>query len=470
MQKRQSLTDSDRKHLIHPVVSYRAHEARGVTVLDSAQGVYLRDIDGNELLDAFSGLWCVNTGYGHQSIVDAATRQLQRLPYATGYFHFGSEPAIELAAKLVELAPASLQHVYFTLGGSDAVDSALRFITHYFNATGRPSKKHIIALQRGYHGSSSVGAGLTALPAFHRNFDVPLPTQHHIPSPYAYRNDFADDAALIAASVAALESKVEALGADNVAAFFCEPIQGSGGVIVPPVGWLKAMREACRKLGILFVADEVITGFGRTGPLFACEAEGVEPDLMTVAKGLTAGYAPMGAVLMSDAVYQGIADGADVAAAIGHGHTYSAHPVSAAIGLEVMRLYHEGGLLANGSARAPRFAQGLDALLAHPLVGDARHRGLLGALELVADKQTKQGFDAALKLPDRIAAAAYANGLVFRAFGDNILGFAPALCYTESEFDLLFERLEKTLDDVLAQADVRAALKGSIEFKRRAAA
>jgi adenosylmethionine-8-amino-7-oxononanoate aminotransferase len=439
-------------------------------VLESAQGVYLRDIDGNELLDAFSGLWCVNTGYGHQSIVDAATKQMARLPYATGYFHFGSEPAIELAAKLVELAPASLQHVYFTLGGSDAVDSALRFITHYFNATGRPSKKHIIALQRGYHGSSSVGAGLTALPAFHRNFDVPLPTQHHIPSPYAYRNDFADDAALIAASVAALEAKVEALGADNVAAFFCEPIQGSGGVIVPPVGWLKAMREACRKLGILFVADEVITGFGRTGPLFACEAEGVEPDLMTVAKGLTAGYAPMGAVLMSDAVYQGIADGGDVAAAIGHGHTYSAHPVSAAIGLEVMRLYHEGGLLANGIARAPRFAQGLDALLAHPLVGDSRHRGLLGALELVADKDTKQGFDAALKLPDRIATAAYANGLVFRAFGDNILGFAPALCYTESEFDLLFERLEKTLDDVLAQADVRAALKGSIEFKRRAAA
>ncbi|WP_176055500.1 aspartate aminotransferase family protein [Paraburkholderia caribensis] len=470
MQKRQSLTDSDRKHLIHPVISYRAHEARGVTVLESAQGVYLRDIDGNELLDAFSGLWCVNTGYGHQSIVDAATKQMARLPYATGYFHFGSEPAIELAEKLVELAPASLQHVYFTLGGSDAVDSALRFITHYFNATGRPSKKHIIALQRGYHGSSSVGAGLTALPVFHRNFDVPLPTQHHIPSPYAYRNDFADDAALIAASVAALESKVEALGADNVAAFFCEPIQGSGGVIVPPVGWLKAMREACRKLGILFVADEVITGFGRTGPLFACEAEGVEPDLMTVAKGLTAGYAPMGAVLMSDAVYQGIADGGDGAAPIGHGHTYSAHPVSAAIGLEVMRLYHEGGLLANGIARAPRFAQGLDALLAHPLVGDARHRGLLGALELVADKQTKQGFDAALKLPDRIAAAAYANGLVFRAFGDNILGFAPALCYTESEFDLLFERLEKTLDDVLAQADVRAALKGSIEFKRRAAA
>jgi adenosylmethionine-8-amino-7-oxononanoate aminotransferase len=465
-----SLVESDRQHLIHPVVSYRAHEARGVTVLDSADGVFLRDIEGKQLLDAFSGLWCVNTGYGHASIVEAAAKQMAKLPYATGYFHFGSEPAIELAAKLVELAPASLQHVYFTLGGSDAVDSALRFITHYYNATGRPSKKHCIALQRGYHGSSSIGAGLTALPPFHRNFDLPLPNQHHIPSPYAYRNDYADDAALIAASVQALEAKVAELGADNVAAFFCEPIQGSGGVIVPPAGWLKAMRDACRKLGILFVADEVITGFGRTGPLFACQGEGVEPDLMTVAKGLTAGYAPMGAVLMSDAVYRGIADGADASAVIGHGHTYSAHPVSAAIGLEVMRLYHEGGLLANGHAQAPRFAQGLDALLDHPLVGDSRHRGLLGALELVADKDSKRSFDVSLKLPDRIAAAAYGNGLVFRAFGDNILGFAPALCYTQANFDMLFERLTKTLDDVLAQSDVRDALKGGSGFSSRAAA
>ncbi|RDK00252.1 aspartate aminotransferase family protein [Paraburkholderia lacunae] len=453
-----SLIEADRKHLIHPVINYRAHEARGVTVLESASGAFLRDAAGNELLDAFSGLWCVNVGYGQQSIVDAATAQMKKLPYATGYFHFGSAPAIELAQKLVEVSPASLQHVYFTLGGSDAVDSAIRFITHYFNATGRPTKKHIIALQRGYHGSSSMGAGLTALPAFHRNFDLPLPNQHHLPSPYAYRNHFADDAALIAASAAALEAKVAELGADNVAAFFCEPIQGSGGVIVPPVGWLKAMREACRKLGILFVADEVITGFGRTGPLFACQGENVEPDLMTVAKGLTAGYAPMGAVLMSDEIYQGIADG-DAEAIVGHGHTYSAHPVSAAIGLEVMRLYHEGGLLANGVARAPRFARGLDALLEHPLVGDSRHRGLLGALELVADKDSKAGFDPALKLSDRIAAAAYENRLIFRAFGDNILGFAPALSYTEAEFDLMFERLEKTLDDVLAQADVRAALR-----------
>jgi len=456
-----SLIDSDRKHLIHPVANYRAHETRGVTVLERGKGAWLYDAQGNELLDAFAGLWCVNTGYGHESIVKVAAEQMAKLPYATGYFHFGSQPAIELAERLVELSPKNLQHVYFSLGGSDAVDSALRFITHYYNAIGRPSKKHFIALERGYHGSSSVGSGLTAIASFHHNFDVPLPTQHHIASPYPYRSETPNDAqAIIANSVKALEDKVATLGANNVAAFFCEPVQGSGGVIVPPKGWLKAMRDACRRLDILFVADEVITAFGRTGPMFACEAEAVEPDLMTIAKGLTAGYAPMGAVLMSDAVYQGIADGSKAGEAVGHGQTYSAHPVSAAVGLEVLRLYTEGGLLANGQAQAPKFAQGLDSLLDHPLVGDSRHVGLLGAVELVADKSTRARFDPALHLADRIFDAAARNKIIFRAFGDNVLGFAPALCYTSDEVGMMVERVRKTLDDVLECADVRRAIKG----------
>jgi adenosylmethionine-8-amino-7-oxononanoate aminotransferase len=454
-----SLLTLDREHLIHPVVNFRTHEQRGATILESGRGPWLRDIQGNEILDAFSGLWCVNVGYGQESIVRAAAEQMSRLPYATGYFHFGSEPAIRLAARLVELAPASLRHVYFTLGGSDAADSAIRFITYYYNAIGKPEKKQFISIERGYHGSSSLGAGLTALPVFHQHFDVPHPNQHKIPSPYPYRNPVGDDPqAIIRASVEALRAKVRELGQERVAAFFCEPIQGSGGVIVPPKGWLKAMRDACRELDVLFVVDEVITGFGRTGPLFACEAEGVEPDLMMLAKGLTAGYAPMGAVLMSDAVYAGIADGAP-GMPVGHGYTYSAHPVSAAIGLEVLRLYLEGGLLANGIEQAPRFEQGLRNLLDHPLVGDARSRGLLGALELVADKASKERFDPALKLSDRIAEAAYRNRVTFRAFGDNILGFAPALCFGANDFELLFDRLKKTLDEVLDQPDVRRAVK-----------
>lgn len=457
MDKKQ-LIELDRQHLIHPVMNWRAHEARGVTILEAGRGAYLRDIDGRELLDAFSGLWCVNVGYGQESVVEAAVAQMRKLPYATGYFGFASEVAIRLAAKLVEIAPKSLRHVYFTLGGSDAVDTAIRLVTNYFNAIGKPRKKHFIALERGYHGSSSTGAGLTALAAFHENFDLPLPTQHYIASPHPYRNPVGGDpAAIIRASVQALRTKVAELGAEHVAAFFCEPVQGSGGVIVPPQGWLKAMREACRELGILFVADEVITGFGRTGPMFACLGEDVEPDLLTMAKGLTSGYAPMGAVMISDALYQAIADGATPGVPVGSGHTYSAHPVSAAIGLEVIRLYEEAGLLANVAAQAPRFQAGLEALLAHPLVGDARSRGLLGAVELVADKATKRPFDPALHLPDRIADIAYRRGLVFRAFGDCILGFAPAFCFGAAEFDLLFERLEAILDEVHALPEVRAA-------------
>ncbi len=454
-----SLVELDRRHLIHPVSNFRAHEKRGVTVLESGHGAWLRDTNGQELLDAFSGLWCVNVGYGQESVIRAATEQMRRIPYVTGYFGFASEAAIRLAARLIELAPPSLRHIYFTLGGADAIDSAIRYITHYYNAIGKPAKKHFIALERGYHGSTALGAGLTALAAFHRNFDLPQANQHHIASSYPYRNPAGSDpAAIIASSVAALRAKVSEIGAERVAAFFCEPVQGSGGVIVPPVGWLKAMADACRELDVLFVADEVITGFGRTGPLFACEAEGVAPDLMTIAKGLTSGYAPMGALLMSEAVYSGIADGSPAGSPVGHGATYSAHPVSAAIALEVLRLYDEGGLLANSVAQAPRFAQGLSALLDHPLVGDARCRGLLGALELVSDKASKRGFDPSLRLSERISEVAYRRGLVFRAFPDNILGFAPALCYTSDEFTLLFDRLKQVLDEVLDDADVRAAL------------
>jgi 4-aminobutyrate---pyruvate transaminase len=453
-----SLRALDRDHLIHPVSAWRAHERRGVTILESGHGCTLRDADGNELLDAFAGLWCVNVGYGQQSVVDAATAQMRKLPYATGYFSFGSEPAIRLADKLVEISPASLHHVYYSGGGSEAVDAAVRLIVQYWNSVGRPQKKHFITLERGYHGSSSTGAGLTALSTFHRGFDLPLPSQHYIASPNPYRSADGSPQAVIAASVAALRARVAELGADRVAAFFCEPIQGSGGVIIPPKGWLKAMQDAAHELDILFVVDEVITGFGRTGPMFACEAEGVQPDLMTLAKGLTSGYLPMGATLLSEKIYAGIADNTPAGAAVGHGTTYSGHPVAAAVALEVIRLYQEGGLLAHGQAVARHFGAVLDSLADHPLVGDVRYRGLLGAIELVSDKASKRGFDPALGLADKIGAIAYSNKLVFRSFTDHILGFAPALCITEAECELLGERLRKTLGQVLALPEVRAAL------------
>ena len=315
-------------------------------------------------------------------------------------------------------------------------------------------------MDRGYHGTTSTGAGLTGVGTFHRNFDVPLVWQHHIPSSYPYRNPIGSDPqAIITQSVAQLRDKVAELGADNVAAFFCEPIQGTGGVIVPPKGWLKAMQLACRDLDILFVADEVITGFGRTGPMFACIEEGAAPDLMTVAKGLTAGYAPMGAVLMSDAIYQALADGAPAGVPIGHGATYSGHPVSAAVGLEVLRLYTEGGILANAKALTPVFADHLSTFADHPMVGDVRGRGFLGAIELVADKSRRTLFDSSLRLSERLFSKGYENGVIFRAFGDGTIGLAPALCCNSDEMALIFNRVRKTLDDVLGDVDIRRAMR-----------
>lgn len=452
-----SLVETDRAHLIHPVAPLRAHERRGVTVLQSAKGCFVTDTQGHTSLDGFAGLWCVNTGYGHESIVEAATEQMRRLPYATGYFHFGSEPAIRLAAELAELAPGDLDHVFFTLGGSDAIDSMIRIVRYYNNARGMPNKKHFIALERGYHGSSSTGAGLTALPVFHDGFDLPHAWQHHIPSPYPYRHPAGPDPeAIVAASVAALTDKVHEIGAENVAAFVCEPVQGSGGVIVPPVGFLAAMQRTCRELGILFVADEVITGFGRTGPMFACEHDGLEPDMMTVAKGLTAGYAPMGAVLVSDRIYQTIADAVPDGTPFGHGLTYSGHPVSAAVGLAALRLYREGGLIENGKRSGAHLATRLAELRDHPLVGDVRSLGLLAAVELVVDKPSKRKPAADLRVGERLAELAYGNGLIVRAFADGTVGIAPPLCITEAEVDLLIDRLRATLDGVLRIEDLRS--------------
>jgi putrescine---pyruvate transaminase len=454
-----ALIELDRAHLVHPFSCYRSHEDTGVRVLKSAKGATVTDASGKTLLDGFAGLWCVNIGYGQESVVEAAAKQLRELPYATGYFGLGSEPAIRLAARLAELAPGDLNHVYFTLGGSDAIDSTIRFIRYYYHAKGTPQKDQFISVEYGYHGSSTAGSGLTAIPAFHAGFGVPYDWQHKIPSHYPYRNPVGSDPqTIIDASVAALRAKIAELGADRVAAFYAEPIQGSGGVLVPPVGWLKALHAVCKEHDILFVADEVITAFGRTGPLFACEEDDVVPDFITTAKGLTSGYVPMGAVFMSDHVYNTIADGAGTAA-VGHGYTYSAHPVSAAVGLECLRLY-EDSLLENGRKAGKRLMEGLRSLADHPLVGDIRGRGMLAAIELVTDKERKTPLPAAADPGRRIFERAWANGLVIRAFNSGILGFAPPLCCTEDDIDGILERTRMTLDQTLEDKDVRSAMKG----------
>ncbi len=453
-----SLVELDRQHLIHPVSSFQGHEARGVRVLTSAKGARVTDAEGRELIDGFAGLWCVNAGYGQETVIEAATEQMRRLPYATGYFDLGAEAPIKLAAALAERAPGDLNHVYFTLGGSDAVDSTIRFVRYYWHVKGQPERDQFISVENGYHGSSSLGAGLTALSAFHDGFGLPYPWQHKISSHYVYRNPVGTDPqAIIDASVAELRAKIEAIGADKVAAFYVEPIQGSGGVLVPPKGWIKAMRDVCTEYGVLFIADEVISGFGRTGPLFTCSEEGIVPDLMTTAKGLTSGYVPMGAVFMSDHVYQTLSDGAG-AKAIGHGFTYSGHPVSAAVGLEVLALY-EGGLLENGEKMGARLMAGLNGLMDHPLVGDVRGRGMLAAVELVTDKEAKTPLPASVQPATRLFDRAWEHGLIVRSFAQGIFGYAPPLCCTEEEIDQIVERTRKVLDLTLDDPEVREALR-----------
>jgi len=452
-----SLVELDRRHLIHPVSSFRGHETRGVRVLTSGKGAMVTDSEGRELIDGFAGLWCVNAGYGHESVVEAAAEQMRRLPYATGYFDLGAEAPIRLAAALAERSPGDLNHTYFSLGGSDAVDSTIRFIRYYWHAKGQPGRDQFISVANGYHGSTTMGAGLTALPGFHDGFGVPYDWQHKISSHYIYRNPVQGDVAIIDASVAELRAKIEAIGPERVAAFYLEPIQGSGGVLVPPKGWVKAVRDLCTEYEVLFVADEVITGFGRTGPLFACEDEGIVPDLMTIAKGLTSGYVPMGAVMMRDHVYETIADGAG-AKAIGHGFTYSAHPVSAAVALEVLALY-EGGLLENGRRVGARLMAGLNTLRDHPLVGDVRGRGMLAAVELVTDKEAKTPLPAAVQPATRLFDRAWDEGLIVRSFPQGIFGYAPPLCLTDEQVDRIVARTRRVLDLTLEDPEIRAVLR-----------
>ncbi|MGQ3485871.1 aspartate aminotransferase family protein [Roseovarius pacificus] len=453
-----SLVELDRQHLVHPVSSFRGHEERGVRVLRSAKGATVTDSEGRELLDGFAGLWCVNAGYGHESVVEAAARQMRDLPYATGYFDLGAEAPIRLAAALAERSPGDLNHIYFSLGGSDAVDSTIRFVRYFWHSKGKPERDQFISVEQGYHGSTTMGAGLTALPGFHDGFGVPYAWQHKISSHYLYRNPLGDDPqAVIDASVAELRAKVAEIGEEKVAAFYVEPIQGSGGVLVPPKGWIKAMRDVCTELDILFIADEVITGFGRTGPIFACEDEGIVPDLMTCAKGLTSGYIPMGAVFMRDHVYETIAEGAG-AKAVGHGFTYSAHPVSAAVALEVLALY-EGGLFENGVKAGVRLMAGLESLRDHPLVGDVRGRGMLAAVELVTDKAKKTPLPASVQPATRLFDRAWEQGLIVRSFAQGIFAYAPPLCCTDAEIDAIVERTRKVLDLTLEDPEIRAVLR-----------
>jgi L-2,4-diaminobutyrate transaminase len=445
----------DRENFFHPSTHLAQHE-RGDSIgriMTGGSGVYVEDRDGKRLLDAFAGLYCVNVGYGRQEIADAIAAQARELAYYHAYVGSGTEASITLAKMVVERAPANMSKVYFGLSGSDANETNIKMVWYYNNVLGRPEKKKIISRWRGYHGSGLMTGSLTGLEAFHKKFDLPLPRVLHTEAPYYFRRPRLDmsEADFVAHCVAALEALIAREGADTVAAFIGEPVLGTGGIVPPPEGYWPAIQAVLRKHDILLIADEVVTGFGRLGTMFGSTKYGIEPDIITIAKGLTSAYAPLSGSIFSDRVWKVLARGTDEGGPIGHGWTYSAHPIGAAAGVANLKLVDTLGLVANaGTVGSYLIAATRDALGRHPNVGEVRGDGMLMAVELVSDRESRTFFDAGEKVGARIVAALLERGIIARAMpqGD-IVGFAPPLCLTRQEADIIVGSLGEAVKTVL---------------------
>ena len=431
----------DRENFFHPS-THLAEFARGDApqrVITGGSGVFIEDRDGTRLLDAFAGLYCVNVGYGRPEIAEAIAAQAKELAYYHAYVGHGTEASITLAKMILDRAPAGMSKVYFGLGGSDANETNVKLVWYYNNILGRPEKKKIISRWRGYHGSGLMTGSLTGLELFHKKFDLPLAQVIHTEAPYYFRRpDTAmSEADFTAYCVAELEALIASEGAETIAAFIGEPVLGTGGIVPPPEGYWAAIQEVLAKHDILLIADEVVTGFGRLGSMFGSEHYGLRPDIITIAKGLTSAYAPLSGSIVGDKVWQVLEQGTDELGPIGHGWTYSAHPIGAAAGVANLKLIDELGLVDNaGTVGAYLTAALRDRLAEHPKVGEIRGEGMLAAVEFVADRESRQFFDASEKIGAKVAAALLAEGVIGRAMpqGD-ILGFAPPLCLSEAEAD-----------------------------------
>jgi putrescine aminotransferase len=410
--------------------------------------VYLYDAEGHRLLDGMSGLWCVALGYGRRELAEVAARQMNELPYYNSFFQCTTQPAIALAAKLAELTPPQFQHVFFTGSGSEAIDTILRLVRRYWQLEGEPQRQVVISRRNAYHGSTVAGASLGGMAWMHEQGLLPLPGVAHINQPYAFERAVGRDAAAFGVEAAQeLEQKILEIGADKVAAFIGEPVQGAGGVIIPPETYWPEIQRICDRYGILLVSDEVICGFGRTGSWFGCEHYGTRPDLMSIAKALSSGYLPIGGVMVGDRVARALIDkGGEFA----HGFTYSAHPVCSAVALENLSILQRERVVEGVRDRAaPYLQRRWQELAAHPLVGEARGLGLLGALELVRSKEPRQWFEPRGKVGERCRDICIRNGLVMRATRDTMI-IAPPLVITDSEIDELVDKAWRSLDETLA--------------------
>ncbi|WP_434457462.1 aspartate aminotransferase family protein [Stutzerimonas urumqiensis] len=431
-----------RDHLLPPFTDYKALNAKGTRIIERASGVYLWDSAGNQILDAMAGLWCVNVGYGREELVEAAARQMRELPYYNLFFQTAHPPALALAQAIAEIAPEGMNHVFFTGSGSEANDTVLRMVRHYWAIKGQPERKVIIGRWNGYHGSTVAGASLGGMKAMHGQGDCPIPGIEHIDQPYWYGEGGELDPDEFGVKVAdQLERKILEVGADKVAAFIAEPIQGAGGVIIPPDSYWPRIRQIIDRYGILLIADEVICGFGRTGHWFGSDHFGNAPDLMPIAKGLTSGYLPMGGVIVRDEVVATLNEGGEFY----HGFTYSGHPVAAAVALENLRILREERIIERVRDKTAPYLQARWRELAdHPLVGEARGVGMLGALELVKNKKTRERFadpGAAMTCREHC----FRNGLVMRAVGESMI-ISPPLVISEAEIDELIDKVTRCLD------------------------
>tara|TARA_B110000503_G_scaffold142919_1_gene241633 strand:+ start:11564 stop:12940 length:1377 start_codon:yes stop_codon:yes gene_type:complete len=445
-----ALQELDKQSYMHPFTDSKAMHEKGTRIITSADGCYIYDSEGGKTLDGMAGLWCVSIGYGRDELADVAAKQMRELPYYNSFFGTAHPPVIKLAAQLKRLAPDNISHVFFTGSGSESNDTNVRMVRHYWQAKGQPTKRTIISRDNAYHGSTMASMSLGGMKGMHAQGGI-IDGIEHIMQPHWYHEalsgETADEFGLRAAQ--ALETKILECGADNVGAFIGEPVQGAGAVIVPPATYWPEIQRICKKYDILLIADEVITGFGRTGNWFASETLGIKADLITIAKGLSSGYMPIGGVLISERVAKVVIEGGEFA----HGYTYSGHPVAAAVASANLSIIEDEGMI--GQVRdetGPYLQQRLAELLDHPLVGQVRGIGLMAAVELVQDKESHTNYPKEVGIGGICRDYALANGLVMRAVGDSMI-MCPPLIISKLEIDELIEIIKKSLDQTLTQVE-----------------
>jgi 4-aminobutyrate--pyruvate transaminase len=443
----------DIAHYLHPYTNLSVHEKEGPLVITRGEGVYVYDDAGNRYIEGMSGLFCASLGFSEERLVEAAARQMRKLPFYHVFGGKSNEPGIDLAERLIELSPVPMSKVFFANSGSEANDTAVKLVWYYHNAIGKPQKKKIISRIRGYHGVTVASASLTGLPNNHRDFDLPISGILHTDCPGYYRfgkpgeseTDFATRCA------ESLEALILNEGPETVGAFIAEPVMVSGGCIVPPHTYFEKVQAILRKYEILLIADEVICGFGRTGNMFGTETYRLQPDMITMAKQLSAAYLPISAIMINERIYRATVQESEKIGTFGHGFTYGGHPVPAAVALETLKLYEERDILGHVRRIAPRFLEGVRRLGKHALVGEARGVGLVAGLELVRDKASRENFAPADGVAGHVGMCAQAHGVITRGLGD-VVNLCPPLVITESEIDELLTRIGRALDDTLAWA------------------